>query len=241
MQEKELEIEDVGAYRSKSTRFQSSYLALGKMSDFLSQNELVINLIFQITQTIFVMVGVIFASLQLKKISKANYLSYLSQVATHDWQKRKAAKDALVNRSSVSISSLNKEFKYLNSSEPVSIASCFEAFERCENLQADLHQMLNYYEGLCHGIKQGIYDEEVIRTSLGRLMSKILHKFRPYIDNRRKELNSVTAWSDFESFVKKWEHEKALIETRNESIDVDVRDAFSMLPSLPKKRKKMTV
>ena len=122
----------------------------------------------------------------------------------HDWERRIAAQSAVNEYSSVvDTKDLKSEFDYLNRTDVIPLAELQGAFERCSDMQGSLNKMLNYYERLARGVRQGIYDEELIKAARLTAMKKVLRVFGPYIEHRRKEF-SPNAWADLDALVDEW-------------------------------------
>ena len=141
---------------------------------------------------------------QLKNAGAQLEASYKINSADHDWNRRMAAQAALKEyNQSVLTSALQAEFNYLNCSESIPLKDIQKGFEGNPALQNELHQILNFYEGLARGVFQQIYDEEVIKTGRRGAIIKALRAFSSYIEDRRSTL-SPFAWSDLDALVAKW-------------------------------------
>jgi len=148
--------------------------------------------------------GLIYAGIQLKKTKEQLQAAYKINEADHDWNRRMASQSALKEyNQSVLSSKLQSEFDYLNCTESIPLKNIQEGFSKHPDLQKELHQLLNFYEGLARGIFQNIYDGEVIKTGRRSAMMKALRAFNSYIESRRKT-SSPTAWTDLESLVAQW-------------------------------------
>ena len=158
--------------------------------------------------------GVVYAGLQLKQAKEGIILTYRAQSADHDLQRRLAAQNSLNEyNKSIITSDLQIEFKYLNVKESIPLERIEKIFGENSALRNELHQLLNFYEGLARGVFQQIYDEEVIKSARKSSMAKALLAFRSYIEMRRREY-APNAWSDLDALVTKWEHESKLIYNR---------------------------
>lgn len=141
--------------------------------------------------------GFVYAGIQLRAAYKINK-------ADNDWNRRIAAQDALkeYNQSLLS-SELHSEFNYSNCTESIPLKKIEEGFNKNQNLEAELYQLLNFYEGLARGIFHGVYDEEIIKAARYNAMRKVFRAFNSYIERRRK-ISSPAAWKDLESLVDQW-------------------------------------
>ena len=148
--------------------------------------------------------GVVYAGIQLKCARKALELSLKVHSADHDWNRRMAAQDTLKEYNQSTITSLlQKNFDYLNRKEAIPLTEVEAKMSSNPELQNELHQLLNFYEGLARGVFQQIYDEDVIKSGRRGAMIKALRAFGSYIEDRRVKF-SPKAWCELESLVAKW-------------------------------------
>lgn len=159
-----------------------------------------VSLIVDISIPLIMVAGFYLAFTQLREIRKTHQ-------ENHDWNRRIAAQEALRSYPySILSADLQEEFDYLNKSDSISIEKIKEAFDRAPNLQKDLHQLLNFYESLARGIHQQIFDEDVVKAARMGAMIRTERAFRNYI-NRRREISSPNAWSDYTRIVSHWRSE----------------------------------
>lgn len=149
--------------------------------------------------------GFVYAGIQLKKTTEKLRAAYEINKADHDWNRRLASQDALkeYNRSIIS-SELQSEFNYLNCTESIPLSKIEEGFTKHPNIQAGLHQLLNFYDSLARGIFHKVYDEKIIKAARHNAMKQVFRAFNSYIDERRTKL-SPAAWKDLESLIHKWQ------------------------------------
>ena len=148
--------------------------------------------------------GFVYAGIQLKKTTEQLRAAYEINEADHDWNRRIAAQDALKEyNQSILSSELQSEFNYSNCTESIPLKKIEEGFNKHPNLQAELHQLLNFYEGLARGVFHGVYDEKIIKAARYNSMRKVFRAFNSYIESRRRA-SSPTAWKDSESLVDQW-------------------------------------
>ena len=149
--------------------------------------------------------GFVYAGVQLKKTTEQLRAAYEINKADHDWNRRLAAQDALkeYNRSIVS-SELQSEFNYLNCTESIPLEKIEEGFTKHLNIQAELHQLLNFYDSLARGIFHKVYDEKIIKAARYNAMKQAFRAFNSYIEKRRTKL-SPDAWKDLESLIYQWQ------------------------------------
>ena len=148
--------------------------------------------------------GFVYAGIQLKKTTEQLRAAYEINEADHDWNRRKASQDAIRKYNQPLLSSeLQSEFNYFNCTESIPLKKIEEGFNKHPNLQAELHRLLNFYEGLARGIFQQVYDEEIIKAARYNAMKKVFRAFNSYIESRRK-ISSPVAWKYLESLVDQW-------------------------------------
>lgn len=159
--------------------------------------------------------GFAYAGIQLKLAREYSQLTYKVHQAEHDWNRRLAAQHALrESNQSAAMSSLQKAFDYLNRKEAIPLTETEEKFKADPELQNELHNMLNNFEGLARGVLHQIYDEQVIKGGRRRPMIKAFRTFHAYIEDRRIRMSAPSAWSNLESVINQWTHEASAIEPR---------------------------
>lgn len=180
-----------------------------------------ITIALSILSFLTILVGLIYGALQLKNAAAqlqgaAEQLGLTKEIhrENHEWSRRLAAQEALREYSySVVSGPLQEEFDYLNITEPLSLASIEQKFGEHRSLQKDLHQLLNFYEGLARGINQGLFDEEIVKSARKNSIVMADKSFQNYIAKRRTEMNS-TAWRQLSSIASKWESEDHFVPAR---------------------------
>ncbi len=138
---------------------------------------------------------------------------YETLKANHEWNRRKAAQDALLQRPQrVSNSKLLDEtFRYLDTtSDQFPLEVVKEACQKNPEVKRALHSFLNYYEGLARGVQQEVYDDEVVRIACRGIMKRTLERYRGYIADRRKMSPHKEAWTQMEKLCKKWDEKEEL-------------------------------
>ncbi len=164
---------------------------------------------------LLVAVGFIVAIIQLHGTKKELRTIHIIDEQQHDWNRRIAAQEALQNYDHTWYSGpLQEHFDYFNRSEPIPVGDIKSKFKAESGLQADLIKLLNFYESLCRGINQNIFDEEVIKVARRRAMTKAHDSFKAYIEYRRKNANPK-AWWELTSIVNKWERDASRITPRS--------------------------
>lgn len=147
--------------------------------------------------------GFVYAGIQLKKTTEQLRTAYEINEADHDWNRRIASQVALEKyNQSILSSELQSEFNYLDCIESIPLEKIEEGFNKHPNLKAELHQLLNFYEGLARGIFHKVYDEKIIKAARYNAMRKVFRAFNSYIESRRD--NSPHAWEQLESLVDQW-------------------------------------
>jgi RecG-like helicase len=173
-------------------------------------------LILSSTSVLITFTGLFYAGFQLRKAQKNIDASYKINNSIHDWNRREAAQNALKQYDqSILTSALQSKFDYLSCTESIPLKTIEEEFSDNENMQKDLHQLLNYYESLARGVYQEIYDKEVIKSGRKTAMSRVLRAFKSYIDKSRIRTGSTKLWSELESLVSEWYLEENKIAARS--------------------------
>ncbi|GAB5494997.1 MAG: hypothetical protein Phyf2KO_00770 [Phycisphaerales bacterium] len=79
--------------------------------------------------------------------------------------------------------------------------------EFARELLLEIHQLLNYFDGLARGIRLGLYSERVVSDAFRGQMTKAALLLEPYVHERRGNPANPVTWSDFYDLVKKWRSE----------------------------------
>lgn len=143
--------------------------------------------------------GLFFAYKQLKA-------NYEIKLADYEWNKRLEAKYILREYGNLSVDLLVDKFDFLNRKTPIPIDEIDKAIQENKQVQKQLHGLLNFYEGLAHGITHKIYDNDVIRSSRQGTMRNTVRVFSLYIERRRDE-RSNNAWGDLTRLIQEWDNE----------------------------------
>lgn len=126
--------------------------------------------------------------------------------SNHEWNRRNAAQEALRQYNySLLTSPLQDTFNYLNVTESIPLSVINKHFEAHKGLQGDLHELLNFYEGLARGINQALFDEEVIKAARKNAMIRTERAFENYLIDRRNKISPL-AWKDLSSIISHWKN-----------------------------------
>lgn len=130
----------------------------------------------------------------------------LSYVDLHDWNRRKAAQDAVERIEVISKDTplLNQKFRILTESNRIPLQDILCECEGDQEVRMALNRRLNYFQSLAGGIQQGVFDEEIIRHSYENVFRRTYNQFREYIDYRRDNAGRET-WRDFVNITGRWE------------------------------------
>ncbi|PCD76203.1 DUF4760 domain-containing protein [Pseudothioclava arenosa] len=163
-------------------------------------------LFIEITSTILVFSGLLFAAYQIHQTRLSLDLSAAQHLEANEWNRRIAAQQALDQlKGSPVLSTLQTRFRYIDTKEVIPLERLRKAFEEDANLQPDLYGLLNSYEKLARSVNLGIYDEEVIRVGRRGAMSKAFLAFKEVIEARRVDYGAPNAWLELEKLVTRWE------------------------------------
>lgn len=134
----------------------------------------------------------------------------------HDWNRRLAAQQAVREYKEIQfmVEALSVHFDYHHRKEGIPTLDFEAKLKEIAGLQSNLHTVLNYFEGLARGIRQGIYDEELIRVAFRGHMLRVYESFRYYIEGNRQKLGNPKIWVELEDLVDAWRKE-----ARGEIID----------------------
>ena len=172
------------------------------------------SLVLALTNIVLLIVGFIFAYLQLRGARAEIRTLNVHHADNHDWNRRHAAQEALRNYNYSLLSSpLQTSFDYLNSLDSIPVSQIEDKFSENTDLQSDLHQLLNYYEALARGINQGIFDEDVVKSARRNAMVRCERSFRNYIEKRRQNV-SPRAWVELSHITTRWAAENSDVEIR---------------------------
>lgn len=135
--------------------------------------------------------------------------------ANHDWNRRIAAQDALMQQRQRVLDSglLEKEFQHTTTRDPISLEKINCAFKELPELRRALHSYLNYYEALARGVRQAVYDEKMIKVGCRGIMKRNWIRFGHYIAHRRNG-GSPNAWLETEHLLNQWQKQDGEPEMR---------------------------
>ena len=146
-------------------------------------------------------IGVIVAlSLTIRQIR----LLRASYVDLHDWNRRKAAQDATHEWKEYAADSvaLEDKFHFRQLDGVVELAVLTNTFKEDLKLRASLHRILNYFEAIANGVRNGVFDESVIHDAFCAVFDLHIHRFGQYIKHRRA--SGATIWIEFDELNQKW-------------------------------------
>jgi hypothetical protein len=131
-----------------------------------------------------------------------------SYVNAHDWNRRKAAQDAIATTQFVAEDTplLNEKFEVLTSADTRPLEDVRRECNDNVKVRLALHRRLNLLETFAVGVNQAVLDEDVIKAAYSGLFARTLNQFKEYIVHRRNT-GIQHAWVEFERLAKKWEEE----------------------------------
>lgn len=156
-------------------------------------------LLLQAASTVAVVVALVLTVRQIK-IASSTYRDL------HEWNRRKAAQDAIAEYRLFSddVVQLDRVFKTLSTSKPVSLQQALDAFEADPPIRASVHKVLNYYENLANGIRHHVLNEQIIKSYFRTNMAMYFREFEAYIRYQRGS-GSPQVWVEIERTVQRWE------------------------------------
>lgn len=127
----------------------------------------------------------------------------------HDWNRRLTAQQAIREYQNIQemVESLSEHFDYHNRTEGIPLTDFEIKFNEMPSLQSRLHALLNYFEGLARGVRQGIYDQEVVENAFQRHMIRVFESFKYYIEFRRRKVHNPTVYIELEIITSEWQKE----------------------------------
>jgi hypothetical protein len=151
--------------------------------------------------SLFVFIGLWIAAKQISENTR-------SHRENHDWNRRYAAQQALVEgRDELEVKrQIEASFEVVKEQRRLPIEFILAKFEQDKALIVALHRLLNIYEGYARGITQRIYDDDVIKAGRKTVMIRTFDIFHEYIAYRRK-IGSVEAWMELEAITDQWRYE----------------------------------
>lgn len=160
-----------------------------------------IQLILQSIPAIAVLVTLLFTFRQLR-LNTATYRDL------HEWNRRKAAYDAVQQYRDFAenAQAVGKAFETSRNFDSIPLERVKQILDADPTLQVHLHRYLNYFEELANGIRHGILDEDVVRSSLQRVMIINESRFRYYTEHLRRN-GRPRAYCELEELVERWQKE----------------------------------
>jgi hypothetical protein len=78
----------------------------------------------------------------------------------HDWNRRKAAQDAIDNMQGIADDTplLDDKFKIMERNDPIPLVQIRQECEADSHVRTVLHRRLNYFESLAVGVNQAVLD-----------------------------------------------------------------------------------
>ena len=124
----------------------------------------------------------------------------------HDWNRRKAAQDAVkhfIMSQKDNIIILDDAFSIMSSKDPIPLETVQKKCKESPAVRSALHSRLNYFEHLAIGVREGVLDESVIRRAFEPMFKRSVRQFKPYIEHRRAT-GSRNAFMDLEALITEW-------------------------------------
>lgn len=159
-------------------------------------------LIIQTLNLIVLVIGIVFTYKQIKGARK-------EQKENYDWNKRIEAQKAVCQIVEIreDVKKIKKSFGYENKKdETISYDVAKKILKENPDVEYSLYILLNFFENLTRGIKQGIYDEEVVKVALKGTMIDAYNYFKNYIKKHRKSRENDLLYKEFECVVLEWEN-----------------------------------
>jgi hypothetical protein len=158
-----------------------------------------IRLSVQIATFAILLIGLWLTLRQLRLLRK----SYVDQ---HEWNRRKAAQDAIENTQKAigeDTFLLDAKFKIMTSYDTIPRTQILDECDADPKVRIAIHRRLNTFEILALGVKKGVYDEDVLKAAYKEVFRRTLNRFREYIEQRRN-LETDLLWAQFEKLTQDW-------------------------------------
>lgn len=164
--------------------------------------------------TLCIIVGVVFGLIQIQKNNKQlvtnNGILETSReqiIREHDWNRRSRSFETLEFTSDPermeNLLLLNSKLKYFSRTEAIPLNDIQEAFQIETKLEPIVISRLNKFETIALGVHHKVFDEEVIKETLGPSMQKARKLFENYIKSRRQN-DDPTAFEFIDRYCDKW-------------------------------------
>lgn len=156
-------------------------------------------LLLQAVSTVAVVIALLFTARQIR-IASSTYHDL------HEWNRRKAAQDAISEYRLLSedVVLLDRAFKTLSASKPLSLQQILEAFEADARVRVSVHKLLNYFENLANGIRHHVLNEQIIKSYFRTNMAMYFREFEAYIRYERGS-GFARVWLELEETIRRWE------------------------------------
>jgi len=148
-----------------------------------------------ITTNLFVVLGVVIAIFQLKKMKESNLLQSQSIIADHERRKKQSTLESysslyphLSELRTIITDTFGKE--YINPTD--------ERYINNPELQKIIYEYLVIMERFSVGILSGVYDIDIFENTSGKTVADIYKKLSPLIENMRITENYPEMFCSFE-------------------------------------------
>ncbi|MCU4675078.1 DUF4760 domain-containing protein [Catenovulum sp. 2E275] len=158
-----------------------------------------LNILVQALMILIISLGFIYARKQFNLHARS-----------HEWERMMLTQNAIVDfRKNQSLKTISTKLDYLSQTHSTDLSKINEAFDKDSELRADAHMYLNQIEILCAGMLNGVYEEKLIKDSMGNTISYAFEFFKDYIEQRRTDL-SPNLYKKTEQVVKLWQQNKPI-------------------------------
>lgn len=156
-----------------------------------------LNIAVQVAMILIIASGFVYARKQFNLHTKS-----------HEWERMMLTQNAVVDfRKNQSLKTISTKLGYLGASDPILLPEMNVKFESDTELRADVHMYLNQIEILCAGLLNGVYEEKLIKDSMGNTICYAFEFFKPYIQQRRSDL-SPQLYAKTDQVVVQWKNNK---------------------------------
>lgn len=159
--------------------------------------------------------GIIASAISTTFAAIAIFLAWRTLKENHEWNRRKSTDDALRFLVSGDYQRLTDQFHTVVPFEEWSkVDTSYK--DICESLTEEERaiaikcswDLLNIFESICIGMKNGILDEDIAYDYLAFILPRFFHWSQHFIEERRDISNEPRIYNELEGFARKWQARK---------------------------------
>jgi hypothetical protein len=153
--------------------------------------------VLQALTLVAVIIGLYLTIRQLKLLTQTH-------VNNHDWNRRRAAVEAIdVSVLANDLPLLDEKFKIMSQGDPIPLDKIIQECNASAAVRAAVHRRLNYLEVLALGVIHRVFDEDIVKASQKTTFQRTVRQFGNYI-NHRRTAGMTGVWKDLEDVDDRW-------------------------------------